>query len=165
MLQHLTMIASLAALASGIGSAQAQTDAPAWQQGTGMIGADLGAVRLASDFFKFFHLTPAGPANAQRTTDFRPSGPQFQLLARVSVTLDAQGKITAITLVVLRSFIDDSLNGPFARDIAKSYLSWALPPDARRRARALTDSLDTGAGPDVIRDSAATLANLLRGFV
>jgi hypothetical protein len=35
----------------------------------------------------------------------------------------------------------------------------------RTRARALTDSLDTGAGPDVIRDSAATLANLLRGFV
>jgi hypothetical protein len=35
----------------------------------------------------------------------------------------------------------------------------------RTRARALTDSLETGAGPDVIRDSAGTLANLLRGFV
>ena len=35
----------------------------------------------------------------------------------------------------------------------------------RNRVRALTDSLDVGAGPDVVQDSAATLSDLLRGFV
>jgi hypothetical protein len=35
----------------------------------------------------------------------------------------------------------------------------------RTRVRSLTDSLDVGAGPVVIRDSATTLSDLLRGFV
>jgi hypothetical protein len=35
----------------------------------------------------------------------------------------------------------------------------------KSRVRSLTDSLDVGAGPVVIRDSATTLSDLLRGFV
>jgi hypothetical protein len=85
---------------------------------------------LKSDFFSFFHLAPAGDpiavANGQTWHSFRPSGPAFHALVEVDVLTDSTGAIAAASLGIARSFIKDARNGVFARDIAKSFLSWAI---------------------------------------
>jgi hypothetical protein len=106
----------------------------------GMIGVNLAAVQQGSDFFKFFHLAPTGPANAPGVVDFRPTG-QFAALVDVAVTVDGADRITAITLTLARSFIDDPANGVFARDIAKSFLLGAPPPADSQQVRALASDI------------------------
>jgi hypothetical protein len=113
----------------------------------GMIGADLAAVRQGSDFFTFFHLEPTGPASPERVTEFRPSGEDFRQLARLTVTVDAGGKITAMTLTLKRSFIDDPTNGVFARDIAKSFLRDAPPAADEKGVSDLADDIEHAGGP------------------
>jgi hypothetical protein len=124
--------------------AAAGVQAPA---GGGMIGADLTAVRQGSDFFNFFHLAPTGPANAQGVIDFRPSGSQFDQLVDVTVTVDGSDRITAMSLTLTRSFIDDPANGPFARDIAKSFLQAAPPPADAQQVSGLTNDINRAGGP------------------
>jgi hypothetical protein len=109
--------------------------------GGGMIGADLTAVRQSSDFFNFFHLAPTGAAGAPGVIDFRPIGSQFAALVDVEVTVDAADKITAVTLTLTRSFIDDPANGPFARDIAKSFLLAGPPPADAQQVSALASDI------------------------
>jgi len=107
----------------------------------GLIGAELASARQSSDLFTFFHLTPTGPANARGVTDFRPSGPDFAQLADVAVTVDARGRITAMSLTLARSFIDSPTNGVFARDLAKSFLQAAPPPADAQQVSPLTNDI------------------------
>jgi hypothetical protein len=85
---------------------------------------------LQSDFFSFFHLAPAGDpiavAGGQAWHSFRPSGPAFHALVEVDVLTGSTGTIAAASLGIARSFINDARNGVFARDIAKSFLAWAI---------------------------------------
>jgi hypothetical protein len=119
----------------------------------GMIGDDLQAVRDNSDFFTFFHLQPTGPVSAPGTIEFRPSGPQFRLLVRVTATVDSQGKIAAMSLAVLRSFIDDPQNGAFAGDIVKSFLRGAPPLEDQAALLPLAEDIELNqrAGVVVLR--------------
>jgi hypothetical protein len=83
---------------------------------------------LHSDFFGFFHLEPTGTtaSGAQTWHNFRPSGSAFHALVEVDILAGADGAIGAASLGVARSFIDDPRNAVFARDIAKSFLAWAI---------------------------------------
>ncbi len=95
-----------------------------------MIGSPLATVAETADFFRFFHLERvAAPADvdAAGAIDYRPSGGKFRALVRVRVVTDGRGVITSMSLVLLRSFIDDPTNTVFARDIAKSFLQDAPP--------------------------------------
>jgi hypothetical protein len=83
-----------------------------------------------SDFFTFFHLTEVGSPTALDTAhawhSFRPSGQAFHDLVELDVLVGSDGTISAAFLGLDRSFIDDSRDGVFARDIAKSFLIWAI---------------------------------------
>jgi hypothetical protein len=138
--------AAAAAPANAAAPAAAATGGVQAPAAGGMIGADLTAVRQSSDFFNFFHLAPTGPANAPGVIDFRPSGSEFTSLVDVGVTVDGADRITAMSLTLARSFIDDPANGVFARDIAKSFLQAAPPPaDAQQVGLLATDISRTGA--------------------
>lgn len=108
----------------GIGAvAAASAPAPA---------ADL-STEQKSGFFQWFHLTESCPpvtaGNGQTWHCFRPSGDKFHALVELDVLTDVRGGILASQLGLDRAFIDGG-NAPFARDIAKSYLGWALPDTA-----------------------------------
>jgi hypothetical protein len=83
-----------------------------------------------SEFFSWFHLAPVGTpttvGGSQAWHGFRPTGSAFQALVEVDVLSEADGKIEAASLGLDRSFIDDPRNAVFARDIAKSFLAWAI---------------------------------------
>jgi len=83
-----------------------------------------------SEFFTWFHLAPVGTPIAvdgsQAWHSFRPTGSAFQALVEVDVLSEADGKIEGASLGLDRSFIDDPRNGVFARDIAKSFMAWAV---------------------------------------
>jgi hypothetical protein len=83
---------------------------------------------LGSDFFRFFHLESTGTtaSGAQTWHSFRPSGPTFHALVEVDVLAGADGAISAASIGLERSFINDSRNVVFARDIAKSFLAWTI---------------------------------------
>jgi hypothetical protein len=133
MLKRLALIVALLAFA-----------APAPARAAGLIGSDLAEARKTSDFFTFFHLTPTAPADAHGVTAFRPSGPEFRDLVLVTATTDKQGRITAMTLMIRRSFIDDPVNGVFARDIAKSFLGDAPSPADAALLKPLIDAIQSG---------------------
>lgn len=128
--------------------------APGAAAAAGLVGAGLAEAEKTSDFFTFFHLTPTGPADARGVTAFRPSGPDFQALVLVTTTTDKAGRITAISLTIRRSFIDDPANGVFARDIAKSFLGDASQPADAASLKPLIDAIQSGSRAPVSPDYA-----------
>jgi hypothetical protein len=137
--------ALLLVLPWAIGPARAQNAQIVPEDATApMIGADLNKVQRTRDFFIFFHLVPTGPANAQGVTTFRPSGERFHDLVWLSVTTDRDARITAMTLMIRRSFIDDPKNGIFARDIVKSFIRDAPPKADANQLEALAHDIQPG---------------------
>jgi hypothetical protein len=108
------------------------------------------------DFFRWFHLTryEAAQRLADGTTwhGFRPDGAKFRELVTVNLETDAAERITDAKLCLDRAFVEHPKDGPFARDIAASFLRWAVPPEEQRRD-GLADFLrEMGdLGPNVIR--------------
>jgi hypothetical protein len=98
-----------------------------------------------SDFFTWFHLTPAGdpavsvPHGAWHA--FRPAGEAFQPLVELGVLVDLADFIVETRLGLDRAFIDGR-HGAFARDIAGSYLLWAFGSAAREEARGLITNIE-----------------------
>ncbi len=88
------------------------------------------AAEQKSSFFQWFHLEESCPqaaaANGQTWHCFRPSGPDFRALVEVDVLTDSQGGIVGSQLGMDRAFVDGGRTAPFARDIGKSYLTWAV---------------------------------------
>lgn len=114
---------------SAIGSAAERT----------ALGASLEQAR-ASEFFRWFHLIEvskgttidcdAQKGEGQVRHRFRPSGSTFGELVDLTVGVSGDGNVCTACLGIDRGFIADSRIRPFARDIAKSFLSWVLPLDA-----------------------------------
>jgi hypothetical protein len=100
--------------------------------------------------FQWFHLQRQ---TARRDGDrglirFAPQGGAFRNKVALDLAVDAIGKISSMTLGLERAFIDDSEDGPYARDIAQAFLRAALPPADAAEARSLADevaTLDTAA--------------------
>lgn len=83
-----------------------------------------------TDFFTFFNLAETGRsmnAGSQRVLTFQPKAGPFREFVKVNVTLAPDDRILSMELVLRRSFVDDGLNGVFARDIAKSLIRSAVP--------------------------------------
>jgi len=98
-----------------------------------------------TDFFTFFKLKATGAVLAlEKTyvTGFKPEGAQFRELVSVSVTLDTSDQIVGIELSLARSFVDHKANGIFARDIAKSLLRSAVPPEDEKAIVDLTNEIE-----------------------
>jgi hypothetical protein len=107
------------------------------------------ALRLAeerkSEFFSWFNLeerappTPAG-AGCMRHA-FHPSGPAFQEFVRLDLEVTRGDLISIAQLALDRSFVEEPRTSAFARDIAKSFLIWALRHEPGDGARALIDNI------------------------
>ena len=85
----------------------------------------------AGGFFTWFALKPNGapePAEAGHVwQEFRPSSPNYSRLVALAVLTDETGRIIDARLGVDRGFLEHQQESASARDIAKSFLYWALP--------------------------------------
>jgi tetratricopeptide (TPR) repeat protein len=80
-------------------------------------------------FFTFFHLQQAGSntdSHQNTVVTFKPTAPEFHDLVDVAATLNRDSAVGLWTLSLARSFIDDPRIGPFANDIAKSFLQFTI---------------------------------------
>jgi hypothetical protein len=82
-----------------------------------------------SDFFTFFQLQQASSStdsHQNTVVTFKPTAPQFHDLVDVAATFNRDSTVGVWTLSLARSFIDDPRMGPFANDIAKSFLEFTI---------------------------------------
>ena len=77
--------------------------------------------------------------------EFRPSSPNYARLVALAVLTDEAGRILAASLGVDRSFLDDRQQSASARDIAKSFLYWALPEQDQADVVAALEAAGAGA--------------------
>jgi hypothetical protein len=107
-----------------------------------------------SSFFTWFGLAPVGApvavGGAGAWSCFRPTGAAFHALAEIDIRARAPGTIDAACLGLDRAFIDDRRNSPFARDIAKSFLAWAVPDPSPRLSALIANIADFGGSGAVI---------------
>ncbi len=126
---------------------------PSW---TSARSAPTLAEERKSHFFTWFNLTPSCPpvpgADFRIWHCFRPSGDQFRPLVEVAVQTDANDNVFDRRIGIDRSFIDDQRNSPFARDIAKSFLQWALPEPVSGDVKTLIQRIAdlAASGPPII---------------
>lgn len=109
----------------------------------------------SSAFFKFFGLEPAGEQAAPGTQDkylvYGTSG-QFSGKVLLFVQIDKDGKtVDGMFAVIVRSFIDTPSTSMFARDFAKSFLLFAVPPEDQADATGLAREIWTGVTPGETR--------------
>lgn len=122
-----------------------------------MIGAAL-KVALDQEFFRWFALERYEPpqtlVHGNTWHGFRPSGEKFRSL--VTVNLETEGdRVIDATLCLDRAFVEHPKDGAFARDIAASFLRWALSPDQQAAIGGFRTELGD-LGPNVIRLSQAS---------
>jgi hypothetical protein len=108
------------------------------------------------DFFRWFHLVryeaPRQLADGATWHDFRPEGAQFRDLVTVNLETDSSDRITDAKLCLDRAFIEHPKDGPFARDIAASFLRWSVPREEQGRDDLIAFLQELGDfGPNVIR--------------
>ncbi|HEY9869599.1 MAG TPA: hypothetical protein V6D08_10575, partial [Candidatus Obscuribacterales bacterium] len=113
---------------------------PSWA----FLGTDLEEAQK-QDFFTFFHLLEAERVkepSGLTMVIFKPlKSPKFKELATVHATIDERGKVVAMDLELRRSFIDDRVNGIFARDIAGSFISSASAPGDAQAVKDLVNEI------------------------
>jgi hypothetical protein len=131
-----------------------------------LLGMNLSAAEN-TDFFTWFQLQEIGRQEAAEKQTvailFKPEGEAVRELVTVKVSVSAQEEITAIELILARSFVNDK--GPqsmLARDISKSLLLATISEIDQPALKDLVNQIssDTGyysSGTDVtvIRSSAA----------
>src|ERR1700745_581006 len=110
----------------------------------GTIGQALSMVEKA-ELFTWFHLAqdeaPREIGEGRIWHGDRPSGPKFHDLVTLNIETDAVGQIERTTLCLDRQFVERPTDAAFARDIARSFLIWALPAGAQAEARSLIDEI------------------------
>jgi hypothetical protein len=118
-----------------------------------MIGTELKPA-LEQQFFRWFALEryepPQALAGGHTWHGFRPSGEKFNALVTVNLETDAESRIIDAKLCLDRAFIEHPKDGAFARDIAASFLRWALSQDRQEAAGGFLAELGD-LGPNVIR--------------
>ena len=115
------LLALTSLILTGVAGSEA---AKAGEDSRCLLGTELARAEAESDYFQFFCLKQVGsaetlPTGGQRLV-FKPSGSEFGPLVTIFVETDSKGLITTLRAVVARSFVDDSRNGIYARDLIKS---------------------------------------------
>jgi hypothetical protein len=118
-----------------------------------MLGKPLGAA-ISDEFFRWFHWeryeSPSKLADGNVWNGFRPQGEKFRALATLNVETDAADHIVDVTLCLDRAFVEHPKDGAFARDVAASFLRWALSENECSVIAGFLDELGD-LGPNVIR--------------
>jgi hypothetical protein len=99
----------------------------------------------AGEFFTFFQLertcAPRPTLDGQFWHCFRPGGEKFRSLVELAVLTDSADRVVSARLGLDRAFVDHATDGVFARDIAKSYLSWSIPRPIPSAAALLIENI------------------------
>jgi hypothetical protein len=113
------------------------------------------------EFFAWFNLVERGTPTAQQDGrmrhGFHPAGSAFQSFVKLDLMVAHDDTILAAQLALDRDFVDDIRNGSYARDVAKSFLAWALRHEQGPAARALIANIANLAAsgtPVIVRASA-----------
>jgi hypothetical protein len=133
----------LAAAGSLLGGLGLATVVAAQPPVGGFLGQPLETAKQSA-FFGWFHLAQVGsiPAgDGAQVLTFKPTGDKFHELTTVEVTLNPDGTVRRMDLILSRSFIDDPNDGVFARDIAKSFLHDAPSTDDAAAMANLSDEI------------------------
>jgi hypothetical protein len=105
------------------------------------------------EFFAWFNLEERSAPLPRHEGDmqyfFHPAGDAFQQFVKLDLTVARDGDIVGAELAIDRDFVEDARNSPFARDIAKSFLTWALRHEPSGRARPLVDNIASLANSSV----------------
>jgi hypothetical protein len=105
-----------------------------------------------TDFFVFFHLNETSRERdvAKRVVvNFKPESSAFRKVVTVRTTLDAQGRIVQIELLLARSFVRERV---YSGDIAKSVLVDSLPVSDRAAIMPLAAQIRSTYGTDSMSD-------------
>jgi hypothetical protein len=104
------------------------------------------------EFFAWFHLE-LFEGDPKSSGSYRPNGAAFRDLVNLQLTGNALHELDEAKLCMDRAFIADRKNGAFARDIARSFLNWALPAGDRAKIGDLIEEIGNmaAAGAPVIR--------------
>jgi hypothetical protein len=85
-----------------------------------------------TEFFAWFSLEEVERFEDDRGATivrFKPEGASFRELVTVEAETASGDELRSLRLFIARSFIADERNGPFADDIAASFLQSGTPPD------------------------------------
>jgi len=88
-----------------------------------------------TDFFVFFHMEETSreeDSDNRLVVNFRPQSEAMAKVVRLRATLDKAGKISVMSLVLSRSFVDEDNSELFPNDITKSMLIDSLPLSDRK---------------------------------
>ena len=100
---------------------------------------------FSKDLFSFFRFRLSGVSVTKdgfTQLQFRPpKASPFRSFVKIFVTLDESGKIRRMRMLLSRKFIDDKRQGMFARDVAKSFVQAAVPPEDSDAARSLVNEI------------------------
>ena len=116
----------------------------------GFLGHRLEKIRKDSDFFTWFHLEETGTPREEgdrKILTFKPSGETFRELVTLTITIDGEGRIREMGLALARSFVEDSANGIFARDLVKSLLGAAVPRENQADVADLANEIEFQSSP------------------
>jgi hypothetical protein len=101
--------------------------------GPGQLPGDTPVMTLkqarASEFFRWFHLEEVGSEGGECDEPvrlFRPEAPKFRPLAAVALVLGERDRVVRVQLTLARSFIADLRDSNSARDLAKSFIAFAV---------------------------------------
>jgi hypothetical protein len=116
-----------------------------WRRLTGLgeprpIGGKLAEER-ETGFFRWFHLQPSEdpsrPVDGGVWRSFRPPAPAFHALVRLDLLVDGSDVVIEAQLRLDRRLVDGPRNSASARDIASSFLGWALKKEQAARGHPL----------------------------
>jgi len=96
-------------------------------------------------FFSHFRFRPIGlSVTSDGFTEMLlrlPRSSRFRPFVNVYVALDGEGKIMRARIHLRRRFIEDKVQGAFARDIAKTFVQAAVPEDEFEKVRPITNEI------------------------
>jgi hypothetical protein len=118
-----------------------------------MLGRPLNAA-TSDEFFRWFHWEryepPSKLADGNVWNGFRPQGEKFRALTTLNIETDPVDLIVDVTLCLDRAFIEHPKDSAFARDLAASFLRWALSETEQEAVAGFLRELGNF-GPNVIR--------------
>ena len=126
-----------------------------------LLGLELDIIRTTW-FFEWFHLQPieSEQPGAVRLVRFLPRGGAFRHEVALDAEVDPAGRVRVLSLGLDRRFVDEPVDGRWAREIAQAFLRAAIP-GFPGDVLALADEIgEAGAGQPEPSDAALAFLGL-----
>ena len=126
-----------------------------------LLGLELGIIRTTW-FFEWFHLQPmeSEQPGSVRLVRFLPRGGAFRDVVALDAEVNPEGRVRVLSLGLDRRFVDEPVDGRWAREIAQAFLRAAIP-GFPADVLALADEIgEAGAGQPEPSDAALAFLGL-----